>query len=139
MEVGIKFPDLDSVLRRVWTGHLMEISVKELIIEYHKEHICLGVGGTRVTYDIGNGLVAKIPLVGNSYNESEAAKSSSSDDLAQSVVVYERGVAILLMEKVTPVQSDDEIPTHLRRWAAKFDCSQVGWTQDGRLVAYDYA
>lgn len=144
MLVGLECPDLPTVMRRVNRNWNLNIIAEKLIRAYFAKYKCLGAGGSRVTFDVGDGLVAKIPFGDNWYNESESKKSEASSitgikDLAQATVFYEEGVAILLMEKVRPVVNDSEIPHDMRGWADSFDCAQVGWTDDGRLVAYDFA
>lgn len=144
MIVGLQCPDLLTVLRRVTPGWNLSLKAKELITIYFAKYKCLGAGGSRVTFDVGNGLVVKVPFSDNWYNESEAKKSEESassgkHDLAQAVTICEDGVLVLIMEKVTPIENDSEIPHDKRNWAHNFDCAQVGWTADGRLVAYDYA
>lgn len=144
MIVGIQYPDLREVLSRVYPAWNLSLKAKELITSYFAKYQCLGAGISRVTFDVGNGLVVKVPFSDNWYNESEAKKSEASassgkHDLAQAVTICEEGVLVLIMEKVTPVEDDSEIPHDKRNWAHSFDCAQVGWTADGRLVAYDYA
>lgn len=44
---------------------------------------------------------------------------------------------ILVMERVCYEVSDEVL--NANPWTMYVDCAQVGWTHDGRLVAYDYA
>lgn len=44
---------------------------------------------------------------------------------------------ILVMERVRCESSPDVLDAN--QWTSAVDCGQVGWTHDGRLVAYDFA
>lgn len=47
------------------------------------------------------------------------------------------GTHLLMMEFVRVVYYN-QIPSPIPMWVDTIDCQQVGYTRDGRLVAYDY-
>lgn len=44
---------------------------------------------------------------------------------------------VLVVEPVSIIVDPADIPAEHRWWTGSIDCSQVGWTRDGHLVAYD--
>lgn len=55
---------------------------------------------------------------------------------------YWKDVPILFMERVEPVNWKEKLKSigdfEFPDWVNSVDCGQVGYTRDGRLVAYDY-
>jgi hypothetical protein len=95
------------------------------------------------------GYVVKVPMNegGMTDNDWEGSVSNGPRPLREWSVVYPKtrlvwhdDVPILFMERVIPVTSK-RIRARLKkvpRWVGCVDCGQVGFTKDGRLVAYDY-
>jgi len=104
----------------------------------------LGTGRMRSVYRLSLTDVIKVPLDvrGDLANEQEARRwerfgTTDTIQYAECAMFWFRGQWVLLMEYVEPVL--DQWPDGLPDWTDFVDCCQVGYTLDGRLVAYDYA
>lgn len=53
-------------------------------------------------------------------------------------LIYVSNIPVLFMEKITPIDWAIEKQADYPGWLAQVDCAQVGYTKEGRLVAYDY-
>jgi hypothetical protein len=106
----------------------------------------LGCGRHRTTYDMRDGWVLKIPnsTAGVVANEEEAeiygkwSRGQYSSDLqyARCHLLIFAGVVCVRMEKVDDGwDSAKDFPS----WVDYVDCCQVGFTERGQLVAYDYS
>ena len=99
---------------------------------------CLGTGRHRTVFDMGDGWVLKLPqnIYGDGSNDLEVqlANSDEPSDIpfARCDMVDFFGIPAVKMEKVEQARGN------LPEWTNYVDCGQVGWTQDGRLVAYDF-
>ncbi len=109
--------------------------------DYSRKYLCLGYGRHRITFEISETHVAKVPL--NDYgiydNEKEAQLFEQEGydgeiPYASCSIKYVFNVPILIMEKVERIEFSDA-----PRWAWYVDCCQVGRTKEGKIVAYDYA
>jgi hypothetical protein len=106
--------------------------------KFFKEHyVCLGKGRNRIVYRITENYVVKVPLnwdgIEDNYHESSLAKKENQQGYFANCVML--GDMLLLMEYVEPThKSYSELPS----WVGCIDCAQVGYTKDGRLVAYDF-
>ncbi len=102
--------------------------------EAYGDPIC---GTTRATFALPCGTkVLKVPftLSGISQNRTEA-NHKDGVPLADCRIVSEDGdVPILEMERVTPAE---RFSGRMPDWVYGVDSEQVGYTADGRLVAYD--
>lgn len=104
------------------------------------------MGRNRNTFDMGR-YVVKVPknLCGFADNDWEGSVSNANNDpsvvrYARTRLAYVDEVLIVFMEKVEPATSA-EIVARLGfepDWTNDVDGGQVGFTRDGRLVAYDY-
>lgn len=67
--------------------------------------------------------------------EAQAAPTDARYARCEMFAHAQTGVCLLRMERVVrfPTRRDD-----LPGWTHSIDCQQVGWTADGRLVAYDW-
>jgi hypothetical protein len=133
-----------------------QVKFAEAKAQASKEFHYLGQGRHRETYDIGGGLVLKLPRFadGEIANEDEAAISAGErpynwfdwgtideadlpanpcECFADCVLVDYHGVKALLMEKVTPVD-----PWVAPAWAKAIDSRQVGLNAQGKIVAWDF-
>jgi len=98
----------------------------------------IGIGRHRTVFRDGN-WVYKVPHDeegwGMASNDREAQGALWSDEperFANCELVVVQDFQLLKMEYVTPA-------SHLRGgWTDFIDCGQVGYTKDGRLVAYDW-
>ena len=99
----------------------------------------LGSGRHRTVFDMGDGYVLKLPwnFEGIYSNELEArtANDNHSSDIcyARCELIDFLGVPAVKMEKVD-IAPRGKLPS----WTSYVDCQQVGYTTDGRLVAYDF-
>lgn len=97
------------------------------------------IGRTRAVFDTQDGNVIKIPYTDEGFmaNHREVTTSNTEDPyipIAKCQHEEKDGVAVLVMEKVTPTKANyNEMPD----WVMSVDCGQVGYLPDGRLVAYD--
>lgn len=95
----------------------------------------IGAGRNRITFLHPEGIyVFKVPhnLLGRHDNEHEAC--IRGDKFAKCSRFYIRCIAILRMEFVVDIGYHEWYP----KWVDRIDGQQVGWTRDGRLVAYDF-
>lgn len=117
---------------------------REQIISVVSKHIerygePLGEGRNRVVFDRGDGTVVKIPKNWDGVMDNGREVNWESDDipLAPCHEVYmdkKKEIMAVVMEKVTPFTGSFK---DLPQWTGWVDCAQVGYTKDGRLVAYD--
>lgn len=109
---------------------------------------CLQVfmGRNRNVFDMGN-YVVKIPknLDGFADNDWEGSISNANDDpeeirYARTRMVEVSEVPVVFMERVEHASTAETIARlgFEPDWVGSVDCGQVGFTRDGRLVAYDY-
>lgn len=99
----------------------------------------LGYGRNRLVLKLSSGKnVIKIPLneegVSDNYRENRYAKVNGWLDHSQKARCRMFGYC-LVMEYVEPTYEFEGLPN----WTGAVDCQQVGYTSDGRLVAYDFA
>ncbi len=109
---------------------------------------CLGLsqGRNRNVFLFGR-YVVKLPknLDGVADNDWEGSVSNADDDpeeirYPRTRMVYVHEVPVVFMEYVEPATAKD-IEARLGavpEWVCSVDCHQVGFTRDGRLVAFDY-
>lgn len=107
-----------------------------------KEHTALygepiGQGRTRVVYDRGDGTVVKVPLswqgCRDNWQEAGWDAEETGIPIARCYTQEVDGIPLLVMEKVTPITDQEEMPL----WASRVDCYQVGINSAGYAVAYD--
>lgn len=95
------------------------------------------------------GYVIKVPLnyEGIDDNLHEGKQRRPAGPLGEYETIYARtrlvhhhDIPVLLMERVTHATSAalDAYFGKIPSWVYGIDCCQVGFTKDGRLVAYDY-
>lgn len=101
----------------------------------------LGEGSTRRAYLLPSGRrVIKLPLdcYGVEANEGEIRQSRQdiTGRLARCRPFIYKGQLCSIMQYVEPVKTEDR-PT-LPDWCYGIDCTQVGHTRKGKLVAYDW-
>lgn len=104
------------------------------------------VGRNRTVFDMGT-YVVKIPraLDGFTDNEWEGSVSNGNDDpeevrYARTRLAYVDEIPVVFMEKVEYASTAQIVSKlgHEPDWVNSVDCGQVGFTRDGRLVAFDY-
>lgn len=115
--------------------------IDEALAEYAVAYPCLGEGRNRRVFQINENFVVKVPLneFGLCDNESEARAFAQEGyggyvPYAECEVLHSKdGLPLLKMEfvKIGCVEDPPD-------WALSIDCAQIGWTQDNRLVAYDF-
>lgn len=106
---------------------------------YQKYGLPIGCGRNRMVFRTQDGHVIKLPINDDGFMDN--ARESTWDDpgipLASCEIktIISRGqeIDLLVMEEVTPITKRDEMPD----WADYVDCQQVGYSKDGRIVAYD--
>lgn len=85
--------------------------------------------------------VIKVPRDGwgEFCNDGEAREAPTSDVFARCMTFRHprTGVLLLRMERIVRFPTPRQRLT-LPDWTTCVDCQQVGWTADGRLVAYDW-
>jgi hypothetical protein len=122
------------------------------IHEAKKLYPYLGSGRHRSVYDLQDGWVLKLPYcaTGVRANEEEFdayTKMIAAGNVwgnynpvyAQCSLLVFHGVLAVRMEKVEVDIYGRQDMTREYGWIASVDCGQVGWTKDGRLVAFDYS
>lgn len=117
---------------------------EELQSDYKEKYVELGRGRNRLTYDMGDGWVVKIPLhmygmednltESKIYNETKDNPENYCVQYAECMIFTYKDIPLLIMEKVEPITHYYDFPD----WADYVDCQQVGYTKDGKVVAYDY-
>lgn len=103
-------------------------------------------GRTRNAIDLGNNWIVKLPRTERGIRDNEQEHDISSRfkvtnmknlELIQypktRLVTTEKYIPVLFMEKVIKITTYE-----LPHWTEQIDGRQVGYTKDGRLVAYDY-
>ncbi len=123
--------------------HPVKAAIKRLSETMKKLYGKPCLGGGRMAFFNGDWVI-KIPRnetgISDTYREHRlfsqcGPNSDRMFPLAKCHIVdNEDGIPILYMEKVEYVPVSVELPG----WTHFVDCSQVGYTKDGRLVAYDY-
>lgn len=101
----------------------------------------IGIGRNRAVFNVNNEYVIKLPINGfgdldNHYElnpdawiaHEHLAKTWSNDELNQAF-----NLDLVCMEWVDTTYVNDAPD-----WCKGVDCNQVGYTKDGRLVAYDF-
>lgn len=102
----------------------------------------IGYGRHRVVFRDGD-YVYKVPLslegVDDNYREASGPEwSDDPEKFADCVIISCLGVDVLLMEYVEHAGWPSEPCPPELEWTWYIDCGQVGYTKDGRLVAYDW-
>ncbi len=89
--------------------------------------------------------VVKLPTCGDGCadNDWEGSICGSEPDkiqYARTRLVYHHDIPIVFMERVEYASTKNMRAKlgHEPEWVHSVDCSQVGWTRKGRLVAYDF-
>lgn len=100
----------------------------------------LGEGRHRaVFYDREAGEVIKVPIERSGIDANFYELDLQDIILARTELdpsSTEYGIPLLRMEYVEPIPCTDH--KGLPGWTLSIDCQQVGYTKDGRLVAYDW-
>lgn len=99
----------------------------------------IGAGFDRYVFGESPAYVVKVPrdAWGEFCNEGEAREAPTSVIFARCKAFKHprTGVVLLRMERIVRFPT---ARTKLPDWTDGIDCQQVGWTADGRLVAYDW-
>lgn len=115
----------------------------------HRGHILkfIGAGRHREVYLMpDNKWVLKIPINEDGYDANISEAYQYRKEIKQYPNKIDRHFArcklissgLLLMEYVDTCKLGNDKP-ELPQWVYAIDCCQVGYTSDGRLVAYDYS
>lgn len=105
-------------------------------------------GRNRNVFDFG-AYVVKLPKNGDGCADNDWEGSLSNGEslgdmreiqYARTRMAYWRGVPVVFMEKVEHARPAEIVARlgYEPDWTMSVDCGQVGFTRDGRLVAYDY-
>jgi hypothetical protein len=104
-------------------------------------------GRNRNVFELAH-CVVKLPKNPDGYtdNDWEGSVSNSSQtynsirhiQYPRKRLIYFKDIPVLFMEKIIPVDWSLEKQSDYPRWTDQVDCAQVGYTKEGRLVAYDY-
>lgn len=109
---------------------------RKIVEEFTKQYgDPIGEGRNRITFRMGM-YVLKVPLNGFGLLDNEFEASHPSDIHARCSLFFCYDLPIVKMEYVRPVTGEESLD--LPDWTEYVDCFQVGYTYDGRLVAYDY-
>lgn len=99
----------------------------------------IGAGLYRHVFGESPAYVVKVPRDewGEFCNEGEAREAPTAAIFARCKAFKHprTGVVLLRMERIVRFPT---ARTKLPDWTDGIDCQQVGWTADGRLVAYDW-
>lgn len=128
----------DEIGNQGWDDSYKEKSVKA-IQKFTSLYGTPSIGRTRAVFDTQDGFVIKVPYVDEGFyaNHSEVVTSNTDDayiPIAKCEHDEKEGVSVLVMEKVAIARADYK---NMPDWVYSVDCGQVGYTKDGRLVAYD--
>lgn len=108
----------------------------DLALQYQARYGDPRCGYSRMTF-FDKDFVYKVPRNSRGFddNEREAAWKDDFIPLADCSLKVEMpsGIPVLKMERVSPTVLKTEPP----EWVMWVDCAQIGYTKDGRLVAYD--
>lgn len=126
-----------------WTENA-RTCLQTLFNRYKNKNTCedIHVGRNRVVFLFPH-YVVKLPRNADGYADndwegsvSHLENSNPKEDIqyARTRLVYYHGIPILFMERVEQVCCGEALP----EWVKSVDCCQVGWTQKGEIVAYDY-
>lgn len=121
-------------------------AIHELTIRFKKRALQIDEGRNRRVF-VFSKYVIKIPITYNGItdNDWEGSISNTNDDpdeirYPRTRLTYWEALPIVLMERVTLVTTA-AIKARLGScpdWVNSVDGGQVGFTRDGRLVAFDY-
>lgn len=104
------------------------------------------MGRNRNVFDMGR-YVVKVPknLDGFADNDWEGSVSNANEDpdeirYARTRMAYFADIPVVFMEYAEHADTQDMVSRLGQEpaWVGCVDCGQVGFTRDGRLVAYDY-
>lgn len=130
-----------SVHHIVSDGGLEYEKVMGLLEKYEVLYGTPHVGRTRAVFERGDGYVVKVAISDEGFyaNLMEVQASSSSDNsyipMARTSFADEDEYnSVVVAEQVVPIKLDFK---KLPDWVQSVDGGQVGYTRDGRLVAYD--
>lgn len=118
----------------------MQTQINSLIKKYDKTHEFLGEGRSRKVFIIDDLWIIKVPLneegIHDQYWVLDCFEKNKAQGIyAQCYLKIENEIPLLIMERVKPFIGDSR---SLPKWVQQIDYQQVGYTKDGRLVAYDY-
>lgn len=121
-----------------WDDSYKEKSVKA-IQKFTSLYGTPSIGRTRAVFDTNDGFVIKVPYADEGFYANHAEVVTSDTENAYIPIAKCRhdekeGVSVLVMEKVSIARADYK---NMPDWVYSVDCGQVGYTKDGRLVAYD--
>lgn len=133
----------DALLRQWVVEGALDLELRDLYVRFMGFDLyCLGIGRHRTAYKLQGPYVAKVPnsTWGLTDNEEEAHAyliGKAQRWLGGNYFAACRMLGyVLIMEYV---EHADLPYVDLPSWVYAVDCKQVGYTADGRLVAYDYA
>lgn len=75
---------------------------------------------------------------GSVSNSSQTYNSRNHIQYPRKHLIYIQDIPVLFMEKIIPVDWSVESTDNFPAWVSQVDCAQVGYTNQGRLVAFDY-
>ena len=132
---------------QLWSEHFDndDMPLYRLAERYQEKYGYAWTGRHRCTFDRGDGWVIKVPHNRNGeeaclrevleYERRHEVDSTPMAHCYLEISEFDPTFTVLVMEWVN-VESRIEYDK-LPEWALSIDCCQVGYTADGRLVAYD--
>lgn len=137
---GVDLDDLQSVLDIVAEGEWQDHARDAIYYLWSLGHRPIGIGTTRVTFAVGEHMVAKVPIdyrgvLACDRESYLSAKSGKHGEIPIADCDMDDDMLIMWMERVEPVSLayDSDSPG----WLYLIDCGQAGYDRDGVLVAYD--
>jgi len=129
----------DAMASEEWPEEYAQ-DTKRLLLALYKRHGLPSVGRTRAVFKTGNGEVLKIAFTseGELANGNEVHAAQQADPfipIARTRWGHEAGVDFTVMEEVEVVPRLDYKTQP--EWVGYVDSGQVGYTKEGKLVAYD--
>jgi len=113
--------------------------IDQVLQKYRKKYTLIGEGRHRAVFEKDENWVIKVPMdeygLNDQYHERNTYQKEKDSGLyAACYIEHDDDLPLLIMERVNPVTDYKNLP----KWTYHIDCQQVGYTSDGRLVAYDF-
>lgn len=137
------------ITKHTWSisPYLQEPELYNLYARFDNKAIACFEGRNRNVFELGQYMV-KLPKNRDGYTDNDwegsVSNSAQTYDSPRHIqyprkhLIYFKTIPVLLMEKIIPVDWSLEKQSDYPRWIDQVDCAQVGYTKEGRLVAYDY-
>lgn len=113
---------------------------RSLINRFQSRAIKRSEGRNRIVFDLGNGLVVKLPKNAAGASDNIYESKQHGPQYPRTKIVFCLNVPVLFAQIVIPANEDqifEKLGT-IPRWVYSIDRKQVGFTRKGDLVAFDY-